>query len=155
MGKYSLDAKDHTTHASSIFPACAIVMAAGEAAEIVEMIMSGSGVTAAADTQHDARGTHSTNAGAGTSTAQTANLWDDRSAASNAVGSVLYTAVPTTVDTVHDVTFGFNQRGGMRWAVPRGEGIRVNGDDAKLAYRWSVLSVAAGKVNGNIHWWEP
>ena len=155
MGKFSLDAKDHTTSASIIYPACSIVLAAGEAAEIVELIMTGSGVHAAADTQHDARGCHSTNAGAGTATSQTPNQFDDRSAASVATGSVLYTAVPTVVDTVHDVAFGFNQRGGMRWAVPRGEGIKVNGDDAKLAYRWSVLSSAAGKVNGNMHWWEP
>ena len=155
MGKYSLDAKDHVTHASSIFSACALVYAPGEAGEIVEMLMTGSGVSAAADTQHDARGTHSTNGTPGTSTAQTANLFDDRSAASTAVGSVLYTAVAAVMDTVHDVAFGFNQRGGMRWAVPKGEGVRVNGDDAKLAYRWNVLSQTAGKVNGNIQWWEP
>jgi hypothetical protein len=154
MGKFSLDAKDHTT-STSLLTACSIVYAAGEAGEIVEMMMTGSGVTAAADTQHDARGAHSTNAGAGTSTAQTANQFDDRSAASTATGAVLFTAQPTSIDTVHDVSFGFNQRGGMRWAVPRGEGVKVNGDDAKLAYRWQVISSAAGKVNGNIHWWEP
>jgi len=154
MSKYSLDAKDHTT-ATALLPACSIVHAAGEASEIVEMIMTGSGVTGAADTQHSARGEHSTNSTAGTSTAQTANQFDDRSGASTAVGAVLFTVIPAVLDTVHDVAFGFNQRGGMRWAVPRGEGIHVNGDDAKLAYRWDVLSSAAGRVDANMHWWEP
>ena len=154
MGKFSLDAKDHTT-STGLLTACSIVYAAGEAGEVVELMMTGSGVTAPADVQHDARGSHSTNATAGTSTAQTPNQFDDRSAASTATGAVLFTAQPTVLDTVHDVAFGFNQRGGMRWAVPRGEGVKVNGDDAKLAYRWSVISSTAGKVNGSMHWWEP
>ena len=67
---------------------------------------------------------------------------------------VLYTAQPTVIDTVHEVSFGFNQRGGMRWAVPKGEGIEVNGDESKLAYIWEVISSAAGKVNANVQWWE-
>ena len=55
MGKFSLDAKDHTT-STGLLTACSVVFAAGEAGEIVEMIMTGSGVTAPADVQHSARG---------------------------------------------------------------------------------------------------
>ncbi len=154
MGKFGIDAKDHTT-STGLLTACSIVYAPGSKGELLEMILTGSGVTAAADTQHDARGAHSTNAGAGTSTAQTPTQFHQASAASTATGAVLFTAQPTVIDTVHEVAFGFNQRGGMRWAVPRGEGIDVDGDESKLAYRWQVISSAAGKVTGNIQWWEP
>ena len=154
MPKFSVDAKDHTT-TTGLLPACAITYAAGEAGEIVEMIMTGSGITSAADTQHSARSAHSTATAAGTSTAQTPNQFDDRSAASTATGAVLFTVVQSAIDIVHDVSFGFNQRGGMRWAVPRGEGVHVNGDDAKLAFVWDVISTVAGRVDVSMYWWEP
>jgi len=153
VGKYSLSAEDHTT-AAALLGAAGVIFAAGEGGEIVELMMTGSGSTAAADTQHRASGAKSTNAGAGTSTAQTPALFNPRSAASTATGAVKYTVQPTVLDTVYEVMYGFNQRGGMRWAVPRGEGIHVNGDEAKLAYLWQVFSSAAGKVDANIHWWE-
>lgn len=154
MGKYGVDAKDHTT-STTIYPAIAITMAAGEVAEIVEMIMTGSGTTAAADTQHSARGARSTNAGAGTSTGATGVKFNEASNVALAACTILYTAAPTVLDTVHEVMFGFNQRGGMRWGVPQGEGITVRGDETKLSYAWEVDSSAGGKVDGNVQWWEP
>ncbi len=154
MGKYGVDAKDHTT-STALLGAIGLVAAAGERAEIVEMIMTGSGVTAAADTQHSARGAKSTNAGVGTKTDTTPTKFDEASAVAALLASILYTVQPTVLDTVHEVMFGFNQRGGMRWAVPKGEGIPVNGDETKLAYIWEVISSAAGKVDANVQWWEP
>lgn len=154
MGKYAVDAKDHTT-ATSLLGAIGIIAAAGERAEIVEMTMTGSGVTAAADTQHSARGARMTQAGAGTKTDTTPTKFNEASASATMLASILYTVQPTVIDTVHDVMFGFNQRGGMRWAVPKGEGIEVNGDETKLAYIFQVISSAAGKVDANVHWWEP
>ena len=153
MGKYSVDAKDHTTD-TALLTALAITAAAGEEAEIVELIMSGSGSSAAADTQHSARGAKSTNAGAGTSTGATAQKFNEASAAATMATTILYTVQPSVIDTVHEVLFGFNQRGGMRWAVPQGEGIKVRGDETKLSYVWEVISSAAGKVDANAHWWE-
>ena len=96
-----------------------------------------------------------TQAGAGTKTDTTPTKFDEASAAATLLATILYTAQPTVIDTVHDVMFGFNQRGGMRWAVPKGDGIFVNGDETKLAYIWQVISSAAGKVDANMHWWEP
>ncbi len=154
MGKYAVDAKDHTT-GTGLLGAVGLIAAAGERAEIIEMIMAGSGATAAADTQHEARGAHMTQAGAGTSTAATPTKFNLASAASSLTAAVLYTVQPTDIDTVHEVSFGFNQRGGMRWAVPKGEGIEVNGDESKLAYIWEVISSTAGKVSANVQWWEP
>ncbi len=153
MGKYAVDAKDHTT-STGLLTAIAITAAAGEEAEIVELIMSGSGSSAAADTQHSARGAKSTNAGAGTSTGATAQKFNEPSASATMAATILYTVQPTVIDTVHEVMFGFNQRGGMRWAVPQGEGIKIRGDEVKLGYVWEVISSGAGKVDANAHWWE-
>lgn len=156
MGKYGVDAQDHTTHASSIFPAIALIAAAGERAELVELIMAGSGQTAPADTQHTAMLAKMDNAVGGTFTGPvTAEKFNEASAVASLTVNNLYTVVPTAVNTVYPVSFGFNQRGGMRWAVPKGEGIDINGDETELALCWQVISSQAGKVDANVQWWEP
>jgi len=156
MGKFGLSAIDHTTAASqAILPAINADFAAGEEGEIVEIIATGGGTTGAADTEHIMRGTRSTNATAGTSTAQTAQQFNLNGNAAQAAGAVLYTVIPAVLDTIHEVMFGFNQRGGMRWAVPRGEGVDMDGDQSKGSYAVSLASSAAGKVDANMHWWEP
>ena len=43
----------------------------------------------------------------------------------------------------------------MRWAVPRGEGITVRGGDTNDGLCVTVVSDAAGAVDGGIHFWEP
>lgn len=154
MGKYAVDAKDHIT-STGLLGAIGLIAAAGERGEIIEMTMTGSGVNAPADTMHDARGAHMTQAGAGTSTAATPTKFNLASVASSLTGAVLYTVQPTNIDTVHEVSFGFNQRGGMRWAVPQGQGVEINGDESKLAYIWEVISSAAGRVTANVQWFEP
>lgn len=154
MGKFAISAIDHTT-ATALLQACQATAAAGEEGEIVEMMATGSGITAAADTQHTMRGTRNVNGTAGTSTAQTPVEWNEKGNVAKLAGTVLYTVITAVLDTVHEVMFGFNQRGGMRWAVPRGEGIIVNGDETKLAYNMGIISSAAGKIDANMHWWEP
>lgn len=156
MGKFGVHSQDHTTHASSLFPAIALIAAAGERAEVVELTMTGSGQTAPADTQHTAMAAKMDNAVGGTFTGPvTAEKFNEASAVATLVANTDYTVVPTAVNTVYPVSFGFNQRGGMRWAVPRGEGIDINGDETELALCWQVLSSQAGKVDSNAHWWEP
>jgi hypothetical protein len=49
---------------------------------------------------------------------------------------------------------GFNQRGGNRWGVPQGEGIKINNAFTEKALGWRVISSAAGKVDANVHFWE-
>jgi len=154
MGKFSISGINHVT-TTGILPVCQATAAAGEEGEIVEMMTTGSGVQAAADTQHDMRGTRNVNGTAGTSTAQTAVEWNENGNVAKLAGTVLYTVIPAVLDTIHEVIYSFNQRGGMRWAVPRGDGIRVNGDQTKLAYCMTIISSVAGKVTGNMHWWEP
>ena len=128
--------------------------AAGEECEVVELIMTGAGVTAAADTQHTARLVRATAGSVGTATAQTPEPFKGTRASLSSV-SVEYSSEPTVKATVFPVHFGFNQRGGMRWAVPQGEGVVIRNADTNLTGGWEVISQAAGAVDGNVQWWEP
>src|SRR5262245_3139335 len=102
----------------SMVPATTNVMC-----ELVDIIMTGDGATAAADIEHECHVAKCTFGAAGTSTLVVAEPMDDASNAARTVTRVKYSAEPTTIGGVFPVNFGFNQRGGMRWAVPRGEGI--------------------------------
>ncbi len=155
MPKFGVHARDHTTANGTIYPAIGLVAAAGERGEVVELIMTGAGLTAAADTQHNAMLAKMDGTAAGTKTDTTPEKFNEASAVATLLASILYTAVPTNVNTVYPITFGFNQRGGMRWAVPRGEGMNIHGDETELALAWQVHSSAAGLVDANAQWWEP
>jgi len=154
MGKYSVSGINHIT-TTGILPVCGCVAGANEEGEIVEMIATGSGVQGAADTQHTMRGTRLVNGTPGVFTSPTPTEWNEKGNVAQLAGTSLYTTIPAVLDTVHEVMFGFNQRGGMRWAVPRGEGVIVNGDETKVAYVMTIISSVAGRVDGNLHWWEP
>lgn len=156
MGKYAVNFLDHTTSTSAT-TAAALIFAAGEMGEVVEFVMTGSGTTTAADTQHTALGAFFDNTCTGTYTARTAQPLNPIMNASKATSRVNYSSEPLAFDANEYVlTFGFNQRGGMRWAVPLGEGIVIHGDTAADdAFAAQVDSVAAGKVDGMLQWNEP
>jgi hypothetical protein len=46
------------------------------------------------------------------------------------------TAEPTTYATVFPVLSAFNQRGGMRWGVPRGEGVFNQFENTSMHTGW-------------------
>jgi len=158
MAKYGFSAAAFTTSTSSTTVLYLHANAAGEQAEVVEMIMSGSGSTAAADTQHRATALHSTGATAGTagSTPVPNQIGGSGSAsAALCLAGAAYSAEPTVYSTATPVLmFGFNQRGGQRWAVPQGEGIRINNAFTEKAVGWRVVSSAAGSVDANLQFWE-
>lgn len=155
MGKYSVDSEDFTTPTTTDDTAISITMGSSERAEIVELMMTGSGTTAAADTQHRAHGVYCDFTTAGTvGSSPTPEVLTQGSAAAGAEADINYTAEPTNLNTVAAVSFGFNQRGGMRWAVPRGEGVIVQGGLTEDGFCWQVVSSAAGKVDSLMHWWE-
>lgn len=157
MPKYSVDATGFTTPTGTADTAVLVrADGAGDDAEIVELLMSGSGVTAAADTQH--RAACYFNDGTTTGTAgsnPTPELWQQTAQAARCLAGIKYTVEPTAINTVATVLFGFNQRGGLRWAVPRGEGIRIHNADTEDAIVWTVVSSAAGAIDAHVHWWEP
>ncbi len=126
----------------------------GRAGEVVELVMTGSGTTTAADTQHRAQLTVLTLATTGVSTTATPEPFHQNARASQMLAGTVFTTEPTVYSAQPTVNFGFNQRGGMRWAVPQGEGVYIVGglDDDGVGAR--VISAAAGSVDGHIHWWE-
>lgn len=155
MGKYSVDARNFLTPTTPADTAISITMGAAERAEIVELIMTGAGETAAADTQHTALGVFCDFSTAGTpGSSPTPELLTQGTAVAGAEADTAYTAEPTNLNTVAAVTFGFNQRGGMRWAVPRGEGVVSQGGLTEDGFCWQVVSIAAGRVDAMMHWWE-
>jgi hypothetical protein len=122
--------------------------------EIVEVRMTGAGSVAPADVQHAASLAGITAAAAGTLTAQTPELMDQGQAAAAATCGVNATVEPTAYGAVLPCSFGFNQRGGDRWGVPRGEGFQFDNADTQLVAGVRVISSVAGAIDGNVHFWE-
>jgi len=128
--------------------------AAGEEYEIQEYITTGAGATSPADTGHRAEIQRLDATTAGTSTAQTPGKLDARSNASLVVGANTYTAEPTAYLLNSLLNLGFNQRGGMRWAVPKGMGILVSNAVGGVKAGCRVISSAAGAVDVTLIWEE-
>lgn len=154
MGRYAAEFTNFTTSTSAT-TAVSLEAAAGEQGEVVELIMTGSGVAAPADRSHRGSANFVTFGAAGTGTALTETEFDERQQAALLAAVGEYSAEPTTYAADSSVLFGFNQRGGMRWAVPPGEGIIVRGGDTNDGLGFRVISDAAGAVDGGIRWYEP
>jgi len=154
MPKYSAGLSDYTT-ATAVNGAIAWTTAAGEWGEFVELLMTGSGVTAAADTMHRATFDFSDGGTLAIGTGQTPMLVSGQNGAASAIETeVTITTEQATIQTPPAVDFSFNQRGGMRWAVPRGEGVVLMFDHANEDASFRVISSAIGKVSSMAHWWE-
>lgn len=158
MPKYGVSGSDFTTSTSLLTFLYLHANAAGERAEIVEAVMTGSGITAGADTMHEAVGLHSTGGTAGTAGSNpTPGLFEGAGGqvVANCLAGAAYSAEPGTYSSNSSpLLYGFNQRGGMRYSVPQGEGVKINNAFTDKAFGWRVRSQAAGKVSGHIHFWE-
>ena len=153
MGKFVIGFSEFAT-LTSPKTAAKIIGASAKAFECVEINMFGGGQTAAADTQHEAQVGFLSNGGTGTvGSSPTPEPMEQGSNASDLTAGVNYSAEPTTYGTVIPL-FTFNQRGGMRWAVPRTEGFKTNGAATNLSFGTRVDSQVAGVVSGNLMWWE-
>jgi hypothetical protein len=95
-------------------------------------------------------------AGAGTGTASPPTPEPFGNSLVAATSTILWkmTAEPTTYATVFPVLSAFNQRGGMRWGVPRGEGVFNQFENTNMHTGWRAQSSTAGTVTGHLHWWE-
>jgi len=154
MGKYALSTISFASPTTTADTAISIEMGSAERAEVVELIMTGSGTDAAADTQHTADARYCDFGATGTATATAGEPMDSGTAAAVAAGDIIYTAEPTAINAVGVVVFGFNQRGGMRWAVPRGDGVMVQGGLTEDGLLWTIVAQAAGAVDSTMQWWE-
>ena len=155
MAKFGCSFGDFAT-TTSVITMLKLVSATKAPVEIVEAAMYGGGVTAPADIQHTATLAAVTAAGAGTGTASPPTPEPFGNKLDTAASSILWkmTAEPTTYATVFPVLFAFNQRGGMRWAVPRGEGYSNQFENTQMHTGLRCQSSAAGMVAGHLHWWE-
>jgi hypothetical protein len=158
MGKFSVAFSDFATSTANK-TAAKIIGATGKKFEVVEVIMTGSGVTpppAAPGTQHECKVAFLSNSGAGTPGASpTPTRMKQASSPSQLTAGISYSAEPITYETNIFTLFGFSQYGGMRWGVPQGEGYESDGGQTHLSFGALVISSAAGKVSGDVHWWEP
>ena len=123
--------------------------------EVVEVIVTGSGSVAAADIQHRADLVGVTFGATGVSTSITPIPFNPSASAALGNFGSNYSTEPTTLSAVHPVTFGFNQRGGMRWAVPQGEGFKIaNSGATEKGCVVTTISSAAGNVDATMHLWQ-
>lgn len=154
MAKFWIGFSEYTT-STAAKTIMKVIGASAKAFEAVEVSVYGGGQTAAADTQHEIQLGFLSNAGAGTAGASpTPEKVTQYGPVSGLTAGTAYSAEPTTYNTNVFPLFAFNQRGGMRWAVPQGEGFRTSGADTALSLGVRVDSSAAGVVSGNMFWWE-
>ena len=154
MPKFSISYTGFAT-ATTAKTATKIIGAAAKQHETVEIGMFGDGQTAPADIMHECQAGFLTNATAGTAGASpTPEKMSKGSAVSGVTAGTGFSAEPTAYTNTPQVLFSFNQRGGMRWAVPQGEGFRTDGGQTDLSMGVRVDSSAVGAVGGNHMWWE-
>ncbi len=154
MGKYSCFFTAFTTATTAKSAIGLHANGAGEWFELLEVMMTGSGTAATSDAQHRATVAKCTFATAGTGTVVTAEPLDDFANASRILATRSFSAEPTTVGATPAVVFGFNQRGGMRWAQLRGDGITMYNANTNKGVVVQVQSNTAGEVDGHAHWYE-
>ena len=156
MGKFSATTNSFASPTGTADTAISVhANGAGEQFELVEAIMTGSGTDAAADSPHTGHLIGSTMNTAGTGTAFTADVL--RGGAQASLMSVLidYTVEPAANSGNERVQFGFNQRGGMRHAVPQGEGVIIHNADTVKGLLFQTVAQTAGFVDATVHYWEP
>lgn len=155
MPKFGVSSGNFAT-TTSVITMLKLVTATKVPVEVIELHGYGSGLAAPADVQHQMTSGFVSAAGAGTGTASppTPEKFAQGSAASGS--SILWkmTAEPTTYATVFPVLVSFNQRGGMRWAVPQGEGLKNTFEQTNMHLGWRCQSSVAGAVDTVMHWWE-
>jgi hypothetical protein len=134
-----------------------VIGASAKAFEVVEIGVFGDGTATPTDVGHEVQAAFLTNGGAGTPGAsptpeEMAQSW----AASGLTAGTAYSAEPTTYATNSFPLFAFNQRGGMRWSVPRLEGFMSSGADTNLSFgvRVDSSTTTGASVSGNCMWWE-
>ena len=156
MPKYSVMFASQTTATStkSILGAYMLTDSTRQG-EIVECIWTGSGSVAAADIQHRGDLAGVTFGATGASTSITPIPWNPSAAAALGNFGTNYSTEPTALSAVHPVTVGFNQRGGMRWAVPQGEGFKItNSGTTEKGAVMTTISSASGNCDGSLHFWQ-
>lgn len=153
MAKYWVGFENFAT-ATTNKTGCKIIGASAKSLEVVEIGAFGTGAATPADIQHNVNCGYLSNATAGTPGASpTPEPFYKAGTVSALTAGVAYSAESTTFVTNVFQLFSFNQRGGMRWSVPQGEGYKAD-PVTNFSFAWRVKSSAVGAIDGNILWWE-
>lgn len=153
MSKYGGHVASLTT-TTSVITAMMVWGVSNKRAEVVEAFMTGAGLVAAADVQHQASMCMASTTLVGVGTTTTPEQFSQGSAVATSCLTTTFTNEPTTYDAVFPVAFGFNTRGGQRWAVPQGEGIRVDSGATQNRLGWRARGQAAASIDASMNWWE-
>ena len=156
--KYAVSAVSSTADTSKGSMA-AFTTAAGVVAEFTELMMTGSGTDAAVDVQCTATWDFSDGSIIAAGAALTPIPFNQNAPASKFTSILIdmdaVTIEGTTLIAPPAITYGFNSRGGMRWAVPRGEGLDLNNSDANEDASFQADASGTMAVDLHVHWWEP
>lgn len=127
--------------------------------EVVELLMTGSGLATVADVPHQATAAYcsTTLTGVGSTGAApgAAEKMDGQGAAT--IGSCLtttFTTEPTAYATVFPVLFGFNTRGGNKFSVPQGEGLKIDSSATNNRLGWRAQGQGAAAIDADVQAWE-
>ena len=155
MPKFSIMKAAYTTSTTNLSVLGAYMVTTATCfGEIVEVICTGSGSVAAADIQQRACLTGVTFGATGASSSITPIPFANGGTAAVGNYGTTYTTEPTTTSAVNAVTFGYNQRGGMRWAVPQGEGYKIRADGGtERGAVVMIISSAAGTADATMNFW--
>ena len=156
MPKYSIMFANQTSStAAKTVLAAYMLTDATRNMEVVEVICTGSGSVAAADIQSRCDLAGCTFAATGVSTSITPIPFNPTGPAALGNYGTNESTEPTAYSAVRPVSFGFNQRGGMRWAVPQGEGFRAaNYGTTEKGCGVLTIASAAGNLDANMHFWQ-
>lgn len=155
MPKFGVSAGSFAT-TTSVLTVLKLVSVTKFPAQIVELHGYGAGIVAPADIQHQMTASAVSAAGAGTGTASPPTPEPMGQNKTAAASTILWkmTVEPTTYATVFPVLISFNQRGGMRWAVPQGEGFGNTFEQTNMHIGWRVQSSAVGTIDAAMQFWE-
>lgn len=127
----------------------------GKNFEVVYIYMGLAGASGPGDFQHQVNVGWINNATIGTPGSVTAPIRMSYAGPTSVLSvGVAYTAEPTAYDAFIPPLMGFNQRGGVQFSVPRGEGF-ITDPASAMGFGVRVLSNTPGNVDGAIMFWEP
>jgi hypothetical protein len=156
MGKFWIAGENFAT-TTALKTAGKVIGAAAKKFEVVEVSASGAGIgNPPQDIMHEIVAAFLTNATAGTpgSSPTPSKMDQGGNNASSLTAGVNYSAESTAYETNAFPLDSFNQRSGMRWAVPKGEGYKTQGDATNLSFGYRVKSGVAGNIDHKCMWWE-
>jgi hypothetical protein len=124
-------------------------------AEIIELLATGGGTAAVADTPIQASAAFASTTLVGVGTTRTAEKLDGQGAATiGTCTTVDFSTEPTTYASVFPVFFGFNTRGGNKFSVPQGEGLKVDSGASNNRLGWRLQGQAAATCDSQGQGWE-